>query len=387
MPFGQLRDVDIAFAFDDRIDRPGGVQTYILTFARWLRDQGHSVSVLSAGRLDLPGVTHWRVPGTPQFGLNGSSASLALPFDASAFYRGLKNNSYDVLHVIHPQMLGASGRAMIQVGDRTAVAATSVALPVSRRNHRLNLLLARLIRAHTRRVDIFLPVSKVAQAALDSNYGAVGRVLPPPVEATKYPIRRGPAETSAVLSIGMLSPRKNQAELIRAMSSVKRDHAGTRLFLIGDGPSRQRLERLTQELDLGETVSFLGWVDDDEKKAALASARVGVFPASGGESFGCVLVEAMLSGTPIVAAANDGYRETLRGADALLVERPDATHLASAILRAMEAGAEAGRANRVLAEQYDVNVVGPRLIEAYEWALTRRAKPMGHSGPSHAQEA
>src|SRR5688500_20330750 len=73
-------------------------------------------------------------------------------------------------------------------------------------------------------------------------------------------------------------------------------------------------------------------MDDERLASYLKAADVYVGPATGGESFGIVLAEAMAAGLPIVASDIDGYRDVARdGLEALLVPPGDVTALVTAV--------------------------------------------------------
>ena len=85
---------------------------------------------------------------------------------------------------------------------------------------------------------------------------------------------------------------KGQEELLRAFSRL-RDPRDWRLMLVGDGPQRERLEALTDELRLGERVRFTGARKDVD--ALLARSSIFAF-ASLSEGYPNALLEAMASG-------------------------------------------------------------------------------------------
>jgi glycosyltransferase involved in cell wall biosynthesis len=103
-----------------------------------------------------------------------------------------------------------------------------------------------------------------------------------------------------LLYVGRLSPEKRLADLRPALEQV----SGVRLALAGDGPARPALERHFA----GLPVHFAGYLRGEALAAAYASADVFVFP-SALESFGLVVLEAMASGLPVVAARVGGVSE------------------------------------------------------------------------------
>jgi glycosyltransferase involved in cell wall biosynthesis len=98
-----------------------------------------------------------------------------------------------------------------------------------------------------------------------------------------------------VLSVGRLVPYKGFEYLIRAMSSV-----GAKLLIAGDGPLRERLIRLRNDLKLSDRVIFLGNPSNEELRACYRAADVFAFSSvARSEAFGIVQAEAMAAGTPV----------------------------------------------------------------------------------------
>jgi glycosyltransferase involved in cell wall biosynthesis len=104
--------------------------------------------------------------------------------------------------------------------------------------------------------------------------------------------------------------------------------AGVPLRIVGQGPEEPRLRRLAAE----STVQFLGWQSNEEVRELYRSSAVVLLP--GVEDFGIVPVEAQACGTPVVALAEGGARETvLDGITGALVPEADARQFADAIRR------------------------------------------------------
>jgi glycosyltransferase involved in cell wall biosynthesis len=140
-----------------------------------------------------------------------------------------------------------------------------------------------------------------------------------------------PAEALVLLSVGRFSPEKAHADLLRAAAALKR-RAGVpafRLVMVGDGPERERLKALCRELELTDLVVFAGTTADVSVYYSLAD--VFVLP-SRSEGSPNVLLEAMASGTAVVATAVGGVPELVRSGDnGLLVPANDVNALAGGI--------------------------------------------------------
>ncbi len=115
---------------------------------------------------------------------------------------------------------------------------------------------------------------------------------------------------------------------------------------------------------------MLGIVTNEVRTAELASAKLFVSPALGGESFGLVLVESFATATPVVASDIPGFAAVATGDAAVLVPPGDVGALAEAVIGVLEdepRRVEMGLAGRALAEDlYAWGDVARRLEEIYE---------------------
>ncbi len=104
-----------------------------------------------------------------------------------------------------------------------------------------------------------------------------------------------------ILGVGRLHPQKNFALLIRAFHRVRQDRLA-KLIILGEGPERQFLKSLIDDLGLVEDVQLPGFVNNP---AAWIGAADLLVLSSDWEGFGNVLVEAMAAGTPVVSTRCD----------------------------------------------------------------------------------
>lgn len=140
-----------------------------------------------------------------------------------------------------------------------------------------------------------------------------------------------PAEALVLLSVGRFSPEKAHAGLLRAAAALQRRTGAPafRLVMVGNGPERERLKALCRELELTDLVVFAGTTADVSVYYSLAD--VFVLP-SRSEGSPNALLEAMASGTPVVATAVGGVPEIVRSGDnGLLVPANDVNAMAGGI--------------------------------------------------------
>lgn len=127
------------------------------------------------------------------------------------------------------------------------------------------------------------------------------------------------ASENRVLFVGRLSPEKGVEVLLRAMKDVH----GLECAIVGDGPERDALERLAEELDL-RNVTFLGALHGSELDREYARAKAVVIPSRSYETFGLTALEAYAFGKPVVAARIGALPEVVREGETGVLFTPDA---------------------------------------------------------------
>ena len=183
-----------------------------------------------------------------------------------------------------------------------------------------------------RQVDVITYVSRYARGRVAASFGPMAALeyLPPGVDAQTFaPDPDGGAAVRAALRIGQgpvvvcisrLVARKGQDMLIRAMPAILRRDPGVTLLLVGDGPARRWLGRLSDSLKLGDRVVFAGSVPWSQLPAHYAAGDVFAMPCrtrGGGldvEGLGIVFLEASAICLPVVPAMVGALRKRSRTA-------------------------------------------------------------------------
>jgi len=123
----------------------------------------------------------------------------------------------------------------------------------------------------------------------------------------------------SVLSMGTLIPIKGHDVLIRAVASLASDFSELRLKIIGEGVERSHLAKLVQDLGIKERVTFVGRQSRQQVAAAMRDCTVFALP-SRYEGLGCVYLEAMSVGKPVVGCRGQGIAEIIQhGSNGFLV--------------------------------------------------------------------
>jgi teichuronic acid biosynthesis glycosyltransferase TuaC len=122
-----------------------------------------------------------------------------------------------------------------------------------------------------------------------------------------------------VLSVGNLIPIKGHAVLIRAIAALAAEFPSITLEIIGEGPERSNLQNLRERLQITEHVSFLDRRSRQEIADAMRRCTVFALP-SRYEGLGCVYLEAMSAGKPVVGCRGQGIAEIIQqGSNGFLV--------------------------------------------------------------------
>lgn len=177
-----------------------------------------------------------------------------------------------------------------------------------------------------------------------------------------------------ILSLGRLSYEKSVDQIIRAFSVVAALQSDATLLIVGDGPERANLERLTKNLNLTERVRFTGFLRDATLASAIRVADV-FASASKSENMPLSFLEVLASGVPIVAVGSLGVSEILHeNADSFIVEPDCPDLLAQRLLMLLDDDAlrvRFGQIARITSLHYAPDAVASQLVTIYEKARHR----------------
>jgi glycosyltransferase involved in cell wall biosynthesis len=210
-------------------------------------------------------------------------------------------------------------------------------------------------------------------------------ILPTPIDLTRLNdlkpariCRRYHLEGQQVLLyVGRISREKGLEFLIDSFARVTERNPQTVLVLVGRGPHVKAVQELVQSLRIQDRVIFTGAVPNDQVPHFMAAADLFVFP-SRLETQGLVLIEAMATGTPVIALHATGSDDVLADTGAGVLVEPDEAAFAEAILGTLadpDRLATMGQAARRAAQRYSVPALTEQLLGVYEQALV--------SGPHH----
>ena len=158
--------------------------------------------------------------------------------------------------------------------------------------------------------------------------------------ATYFPLHRQGSNilstTPKLLLVGRLSSQKNIELAINAIAELKRQNIKVELWLAGDGQLERSLKNLTRDLKLRNQVKFLGRVESEKLIKFYQDADM-VIQTSFEEGFSSVLIEAMASGTPLIASDIQGTRSIVKNAyNGLLIDPRSVKSLTQAVKQLLQ---------------------------------------------------
>lgn len=374
----------IGLVFDDSLDKTDGVAQYVLTLGGWLQSKGHEVHYLvgETKRTDLSNLHSLSRNITIRF--NQNKVRTPLPASKAKIKKLLHDVSFDVLHVQMPHSPFMAARVASAAGPKTAVVGTFHIMPASTLVHAGTKALGLWLARNLRRFSAFISVSVVAQKFARQTFGIESEVIPntAPLErffgAKPFAVDK---KTRNVVFLGRLVERKGCQHLLAAVAKLHRDGAwpsDAKVIICGGGPLQLKLTQFVHEAGLTDVVDFKGFVSEEDKPRFLAAADVAVFPSTGGESFGIVLIEAMAASRGMVLAGdNPGYASVLGHHPESLFNPRDADKLAELLLAALtneQARTKAREWQKRYAEEFVPATVGKKIFAVYESALRKKRK-------------
>lgn len=238
-----------------------------------------------------------------------------------------------------------------------------------------------------RRGDLFTPISGHARSRLIElgcspdrtvvhRMGVDPRGLPyrPRVYQRQRPVR--------ILSVGRLVEKKGIEYALRSIGQLSATGYALEYQIVGDGPDRVSLERLSHELGIEKNTVFSGALTQDSVREAIYASDIFLLPsitARDGDQEGIpvALMEAMSAGMPVIATDYAGIPELVEhGISGFLVAERDVESLSWQLKKLIdqpEAWPEMGSAGHARIEaEYNVEALNDLLVERYRELIRHR---------------
>ena len=238
----------------------------------------------------------------------------------------------------------------------------------------------RMLKRFARKLHGRIAVSAAARHFIGRYFPGDYKVIPNGVDLRQFenvaPFARWRDGIPNILFLGRFESRKGLMYLLRAYYQLRLEGLACRLLLVGSGPQAGEARRYISSRRLGG-VEMLGRISDSDKARAFATADIYASPATGQESFGIVLLEAMASGVPVVASDIHGYKGVVRrNEQAILVPPRDSEALAAGLgtlLRDPQMRDRMGTSGRERAAQFGWENITAKVEDYYGFVIRRLA--------------
>lgn len=287
-------------------------------------------------------VYHPRVPPLPGYAFHRIEARVLYPFIKRAVDRVVKRHRIDLIHAhfIYPE-----GVIAARIGRRLGV-------PVVTTEHALWLpwldqypSVRRQVLEALETIEVVTAVSSaLSRTILSVSPGQTVALLPNLVDdAVFQPSSDGvPRDPDRVLFVGVIRHVKGLDVLVHALPILMRRRPNAHVVVVGSAFFRsytkdlRRVEHLIRDLGLEDRIRFVGQASPSEVAEHMRRSAVLAVP-SRRESFSAVTVEALATGTPVVATRCGGPEEIIVDAAlGRLVPTEDPNALADALADVME---------------------------------------------------
>lgn len=336
----------------------GGLEKYVTLLARGLREAGDEVRLLTSSVGGGPAVADYVAFGSRRPALQ-TVLQIANPAAARAVHRAVAELRPDVVHVsmfemhLSPSVLAAldgvptvlnvayykpicpNGLKLLPDGSRCTAEQGAICWRGG------CLSLAHWLRDRPRYARIRTGVGRASAVVACSSWlshelavnGIEAQWSPWPTDRPGAAFRRERAAMPLFVFAGRLTREKGVDLLLHALARVRERVPDARLRIVGDGPLRPALERLTTELGLRDAIELTGWLPLERIDDQLADAWALVAPSLWAEPLGLTAVEAVVRGIPAVVSATGGLAETVAdGVSGLLFPNGDVGALADRLV-------------------------------------------------------
>ncbi len=183
-----------------------------------------------------------------------------------------------------------------------------------------------------------------------------------------------PAGRPTIVAVRRLVPRMGLENLLAAIDIVRRDVPDIMVMIAGRGVLQPQLAKQIETLGLGNNVSLIGFVSDEDLPFVYRAADLSVVPTVALEGFGLIAAESLAAGTPCLVSPVGGLPEVVAALSPDLVLRsPAPADISDAIIAVLSGKVilpDDARCRAYAAENFDWKIIASRVADVYRQALT-----------------
>lgn len=338
----------ICIASDAYYPYPSGVSEYTYYVAKYLREFGHEVKILTTNYPNEKGIVDKdtekdvkRIGRVFFLPANKSYATPTIGFGVKRIVRDfIRRENFDLLH-LHTPMLppGISFYALRASNTANVAVFHSTTFKFWKRG---TFLYQKFFNKYRKKLNGLVAISPSARDSVSSYIPGDYKIIPCGVDKEKFNPNVKPREEFSdkrpkILYFGRLDRRKGLPELLKVIPLIKEEVPDILLIVAGRGRLEKKCRKIVRDLNISKSVVFKGFIPEKEVPSYYASCDVYCSPALGGESFGIVLVEAMACQKAVAASQIIGYDYVLRdGYNGLFFDPRSPKDIAKKLIRLLK---------------------------------------------------
>lgn len=299
--------------------------------------------------VDKEELHHWRQIELAKYTVKGLFKSWSLK----------RENDYDIIHAWSGVPCGFMAKLLRQ---KYIVALRGSDVPgYSSRFSWHYKLLEPFIKSVWRSSEQVIPNSKGLKQLAKKTADLSMEVIPNGVDIDQFSPGKSQEGDLKVLTVARLVERKRIQDAIKALEGLEAE-----LVVVGEGPERDKLERLSESIDVREKVEFKGHVDHSDIDDLYSSADVFLLPSMN-EGMSNTVLEAMASGLPIIVTDTGGTEELVEE-NGFLIDKKSPKDITVAIecyRENQDILERHGKASRSIAEEMSWEKTSDRYLEIY----------------------
>lgn len=362
--------------------QPGGVKRHILGLQKEFKKRGIYSKIIAPRRKkqEFYGKDVILLGTSFPLPFSGSQSDFCINFNPLAIEKVLKKEKFDVLHLHNFGF--PSAWQILERSDVLNVLTFHANIEGSEFLKNFPIFLYLLNKIVQWKIDGVIGVAPL-NLRVFKGYKGPKTVIPNAIDLGEFghwvpKIKKFSDGKINILFLGRIEERKGLIYLLRAFKVLEKKFTNLRLIVVGEGPLKRELQIWTKKNKL-KNVVFEGGIKEERTPVYYRTADIFVSPAIYGESFGIVLVEAMACGIPVVAFANEGYKEVLKKGkgERFLVKPKDYKTLAKKLeilIKNKELRKEMGEWGQIEAKKYSWPKIADQVLDFYELCRKNKQK-------------
>lgn len=367
---------------------PSGVNNHISKLANIMRDLGHEVDIIAPASHESAGKTV-NILGKPvSLPASGSQTRIVInPKHITSIKDILFSSQFDLIHYHEPFMpllslmtLHYSKKIIPHVVNVGTFHATR------EKGSLMYSLSNRFLGKYMKSLDGKIAVSSSAKDYVAKYFPDSYEIIPNGIDIDRWddpyilPIDSLKSDDLInLLYVGRAEKRKGLGVLLQAFSVVNHVRPSARLIVVGPDSSRRRkYQKKIMNTELRENIVWVTNPTNEELPRYYKSADLFVSPATGNESQGYVLMEAMSAHLPVIASDIAGYSYVVRNEkEGILVPAENVTALSAAMIRLIDdpmLRSRLGKNGRIRVTEFDWSHISTRIADYYQKLLLKKGE-------------